>query len=80
MLRRFVKSSCKFKCLRAKFVFLRQTAPKAIEFYEEKVKGLETNCVELEKIVQTKSAQLRLFEDGKYQCLVCGLVRTNWLF
>jgi prefoldin alpha subunit len=68
------------RCLRAKFALLQQTAPKAIEFYEEKVKGLETNCVELEKIVQTKSGQLRLFEDGKYQCLASSLVRTNWLF
>ncbi|EAW22798.1 prefoldin subunit 5 [Aspergillus fischeri NRRL 181] len=52
--------------------YVEKTAPKAIEFYEEKVKGLETNCVELEKIVQTKSAQLRLFEDALRQKMLSG--------
>jgi prefoldin alpha subunit len=29
------------------------------------VKELETNLAELEKLVQTKSSQQRLFEDGE---------------
>jgi prefoldin subunit 5 len=49
------------------FFSLWQTAAKAIEFYEQKVKELETNLTELEKLVQTKSGQQRLFEDGECQ-------------
>lgn len=45
--------------------YVEKTPAKAIEFYEKKVKTLETNLTELEKIVQTKSEQQRLFEDGK---------------
>ncbi|KAF9889229.1 subunit of tubulin prefoldin [Aspergillus nanangensis] len=47
-----------------------QTPAKAIAFYEDKVKGLETNLTELEKIVQTKSGQQRLFEDALRQKLL----------
>lgn len=43
-----------------------QTTAKAIDFYNDKVKGLETNLQDLEKIVQGKSTQLRVVEDGKY--------------
>lgn len=42
-----------------------QTAPKAIAFYDVKVKGLEANLQELEKIVQTKSSQLRIVEESE---------------
>ncbi|KAJ5382902.1 Prefoldin [Penicillium concentricum] len=43
--------------------YVEKTAPKAIAFYDEKVKGLEANLQELEKIVQTKSSQLRIVEE-----------------
>ncbi|KAJ5494290.1 Prefoldin, partial [Penicillium fimorum] len=43
--------------------YVEKTAPKAIAFYDEKVKGLEANLQELEKIVQTKSSQLRVVEE-----------------
>ncbi|KAL4893985.1 Prefoldin [Aspergillus ambiguus] len=47
-----------------------KTPAKAVQFYEEKVKNLETNLTELEKIVQTKSSQQRLFEDALRQKLL----------
>lgn len=42
-----------------------QTPEKAIAFYTDKVKGLDTNLQELEKIVQSKSSQLRVVEESK---------------
>lgn len=45
--------------------FFFQTAPKAIAFYDVKIKGLEANLQELEKIVQTKSSQLRIVEESE---------------
>ncbi|KAL4766208.1 prefoldin subunit 5 [Aspergillus foveolatus] len=50
--------------------YVEKTAAKAIEFYEQKVKELETNLTELEKLVQTKSSQQRLFEDALRQKLM----------
>ncbi|PYH92199.1 putative prefoldin subunit 5 [Aspergillus ellipticus CBS 707.79] len=50
--------------------YVEKTAPKAIAFYEDKVKSLEANLTELEKIVQTKSGQQRLFEDALRQKLL----------
>ncbi|KAL4924378.1 prefoldin subunit 5 [Aspergillus undulatus] len=50
--------------------FVEKTAAKAIEFYEAKVKELETNLTELEKLVSTKSQQQRLFEDALRQKLM----------
>jgi hypothetical protein len=47
-------------------LFSPQTAPKAIAFYDDKVKGLEANLQELEKIVQTKSSQLRIVEESEF--------------
>ena len=41
-----------------------QTTTKAIEFYNAKVKDLEANIQDLEKIVHTKSGNLRAIEDG----------------
>ena len=41
-----------------------QTTTKAIEFYDAKVKDLEANIQDLEKIVHTKSSNLRAIEDG----------------
>lgn len=52
-----------------------QTAPKAVAFYNEKVKGLDQNLQELEKIVQAKSTQLRVVEESKF--ISCIL---EWLF
>ncbi|KAL4976819.1 Prefoldin [Aspergillus desertorum] len=50
--------------------YVEKTAAKAIEFYEQKVKELETNLTELEKLVQAKSSQQRLFEDALRQKLM----------
>ncbi|KAL3480196.1 Prefoldin [Aspergillus californicus] len=50
--------------------FVEKTTAKAIEFYEQKVKELETNLTELEKLVQAKSSQQRLFEDALRQKLM----------
>ncbi|KAL4755081.1 hypothetical protein BDW72DRAFT_86919 [Aspergillus terricola var. indicus] len=50
--------------------YVEKTAAKAIEFYEQKVKELETNLTELEKLVQTKSSQQRLFEEALRQKLM----------
>lgn len=48
------------------FPCLVQTAEKAVAFYNDKVKGLDANLQELEKIVQGKSQQLRIVEEGEY--------------
>jgi prefoldin alpha subunit len=45
--------------------YIEKTAPKAIAFYEDKVKGLDANLQELEKIVSGKSQQLRVVEEGE---------------
>ncbi|KAL2832715.1 Prefoldin [Aspergillus pseudoustus] len=50
--------------------YVEKTAAKAIEFYEQKVKELEVNLTELEKLVQTKSGQQKLFEDALRQKLM----------
>lgn len=42
-----------------------QTAAKAIDFYNGKVKELEINLQDLEKIVQSKTVNLRVVEDGE---------------
>lgn len=42
-----------------------QTSAKAIQFYEDKVKGLDSNLLDLEKIVQGKSSSLNAVEDGE---------------
>lgn len=42
-----------------------QTPEKAVAFYTDKVKGLDSNLQELEKIVQSKSSQLRVVEESK---------------
>ncbi|KAL4886594.1 Prefoldin [Aspergillus karnatakaensis] len=50
--------------------YVEKSTAKAVEFYEAKVKELETNLGELEKLVQTKSSQQRLFEDALRQKLM----------
>ncbi|PLN83378.1 Prefoldin alpha subunit [Aspergillus taichungensis] len=44
--------------------YVEKTPAKAVAFYNDKVKVLEANLTELEKIVQTKSQQQRLFEEA----------------
>lgn len=43
-----------------------KTAEQAIEFYNKRVKELESNLQDLEKIVGGKSANLRVVEDGEF--------------
>jgi prefoldin alpha subunit len=47
-------------------IFTTQTPQKAIAFYDDKVKGLDANLHELEKIVQGKNSQLRVVEEGRF--------------
>lgn len=42
-----------------------QTAPKAVEFYNDKVEELGNNLKDLEKVVQSKSTNLKVIEDGE---------------
>lgn len=51
-------------------IILDKTTAKAIEFYNDKAKELETNLKDLEKIVQGKSANLRIVEDGTLLSLI----------
>ena len=46
-------------------VGLMQTTDKAITFYTEKAKNLDSNLQDLEKIVHGKSTQLRAVEEGE---------------
>ena len=59
-----------------------QTSAKAVEFYDDKVKGLDANLLELEKIVQGKNTQLRGVEEGSFLFMpLCLLaVPANILF
>jgi len=68
MLRRYDISCCLVYGIQIAddYVFTTQTPQKAIAFYDEKVKGLDANLVELEKIVQGKNSQLRVVEEGKF--------------
>jgi hypothetical protein len=43
-----------------------QTTAKATEFYNAKVKDLEANLTDLEKILQGKSGNLRVIEDSMF--------------
>ncbi|CAG8109266.1 unnamed protein product [Penicillium olsonii] len=60
--------------------YVEKTTAKAEEFYNAKVKDLETNLGELEKIVQTKSTQLRVVEESKLipTCSFDGHVQGSW--
>jgi hypothetical protein len=53
----YILMRCYFTCS--------QTTAKATEFYNQKVKDLEANISDLEKIVQGKSTNLKIIEDGK---------------
>lgn len=50
-----------------------QTTGKAVDFYDGKIKGLDSNLRELEQIVQSKSTQLRLVEEGECQFMSVSL-------
>ncbi|TQB68498.1 subunit of tubulin prefoldin [Monascus purpureus] len=52
--------------------YVEKTAAKAIEFYDDKVKGLDSNLLDLEKIVQGKSTQLRAVEEVLRQKVLSG--------
>lgn len=52
--------------------YVEKTAAKAIEFYDDKVKGLDSNLLDLEKIVQAKSTQLRAVEEVLRQKVLSG--------
>lgn len=45
---------------------MKQTTPKAIEFYNNKVEELGASLRDLEKVVQSKSTNLKVIEDGKF--------------
>ncbi|KAL1985153.1 hypothetical protein VTN96DRAFT_8175 [Rasamsonia emersonii] len=57
--------------------YVEKTAAKAIEFYNGKVKDLDTNLQDLEKIVQGKSANLRVIEDVLRQKVLSGEAVTT---
>lgn len=44
-----------------------QTTAKATQFYDDKVKGLDANLQDLEKIVQGKSSSLNAVEEGEFR-------------
>ncbi|KAJ5689881.1 hypothetical protein N7462_004273 [Penicillium macrosclerotiorum] len=52
--------------------YVEKTTEKAIAFYNDKVKGLDDNLQELEKIVQGKSSQLRIVEEVLRQKMLSG--------
>ncbi|KAJ5432771.1 uncharacterized protein N7458_011927 [Penicillium daleae] len=52
--------------------YVEKTAEKAIAFYNDKVKGLDANLQELEKIVQGKNQQLRVVEEVLRQKMLSG--------
>ncbi|EEA20397.1 subunit of tubulin prefoldin [Talaromyces marneffei ATCC 18224] len=52
--------------------YVEKTTTKAIEFYNKKVKELEANITDLEKIVQGKSTNLKIIEDALRQKVVSG--------
>ncbi|KAJ9292527.1 hypothetical protein DTO271G3_8684 [Paecilomyces variotii] len=57
--------------------YVEKTTAKAIEFYNDKAKELETNLKDLEKIVQGKSANLRIVEDVLRQKVMSGEAVTT---
>ncbi|KAL2006153.1 hypothetical protein VTN00DRAFT_9807 [Thermoascus crustaceus] len=57
--------------------YVEKTAAKAIDFYNDKVKDLDTNLQDLEKIVQGKSANLRVVEDVLRQKVMSGEAVTT---
>lgn len=49
----------------ANWLSLGQSTAKAVEFYNDKIKGLDSNLKDLAKVVQSKDLQLKAIEDGK---------------
>ncbi|KAL1973606.1 hypothetical protein VTN31DRAFT_6241 [Thermomyces dupontii] len=56
--------------------YVEKTAEQAIEFYNKRVKELESNLQDLEKIVGGKSANLRVVEDVLRQKVLRGEAAT----
>ncbi|RMJ22876.1 prefoldin subunit 5 [Aspergillus sp. HF37] len=52
--------------------YVEKTTAKAIQFYDDKVKGLDANLLELEKIVQGKSSSLNAVEEVLRQKVLSG--------
>ncbi|OKL60244.1 hypothetical protein UA08_04511 [Talaromyces atroroseus] len=52
--------------------YVEKTTAKATEFYNKKVKDLEANISDLEKIVQGKSTNLKIIEDALRQKVLSG--------
>ncbi|KAK2761554.1 subunit of tubulin prefoldin [Arachnomyces sp. PD_36] len=57
--------------------YVEKTAPKAIEFYNNKVEELGSNLRELEKVVQAKSTNLKVIEDVLRQKVMSGEAVTT---
>ncbi|KAL1996779.1 hypothetical protein VTN49DRAFT_7644 [Thermomyces lanuginosus] len=56
--------------------YVEKTAEQAIEFYNRKIKELESNLQDLEKVVGGKSANLRVVEDVLRQKVLRGEAAT----
>ncbi|KAJ5140145.1 hypothetical protein N7448_003553 [Penicillium atrosanguineum] len=52
--------------------YVEKTHDKAVAFYDDKVKGLDTNLQDLEKVVSSKSQQLRVVEEVLRQKMLAG--------
>ncbi|KAJ5226845.1 uncharacterized protein N7469_006851 [Penicillium citrinum] len=52
--------------------YVEKTPAKAVAFYDDKIKGLDANLQELEKIVSGKSQQLRIVEEVLRQKMLAG--------
>ncbi|KAJ5218555.1 uncharacterized protein N7498_000654 [Penicillium cinerascens] len=52
--------------------YVEKTHDKAVAFYDDKVKGLDSNLQELEKVVSNKSSQLRVVEEVLRQKMLAG--------
>ena len=56
--------------------YVEKDTTSAAEFYEGKIKELATNIQGLEGIVQAKTANLRVVEEGKLGSLSCQKLKT----
>ncbi|KAJ6119834.1 hypothetical protein N7523_004114 [Penicillium sp. IBT 18751x] len=52
--------------------YVEKTHDKAVAFYDDKVKALDTNLQDLEKVVSSKSQQLRVVEEVLRQKMLAG--------
>jgi hypothetical protein len=61
------------------YCYTTQTHDKAVAFYDDKVKGLDSNLQDLEKVVSSKSSQLRVVEEGELSFSPLMLVSSAFL-